>query len=105
MKRKKNSKKVHKNKIFRKKAYKTYKRSRIGGVIDWSKAQTSPGTPKKKSSPSSASASAPASSRSPKKGSFKASVSSQHLIFNPNSTSKMLMIFKKALTEHIMYFL
>ena len=87
MKRKKNSKKVHKNKIFRKKAYKTYKRSRIGGVIDWSKTQISPGTPQKKATPSSASAASAASasaasasasasaasSHSPKKGSFKSS--------------------------------
>jgi len=75
MKRKKNSRKVRKNKLFRKRTSKTYKRSRRGGVIDWGKPQTSPGTPQKKATPSSSSssASAAASSRSPKKGSFKSS--------------------------------
>ncbi len=56
MKRKKYSKKVHKNKIFRKKAYKTYKSSRSpshrlhrGGAIDWGRAQSkTPGSPKQK---------------------------------------------------------
>ena len=61
MKRKKNSKKVHKNKLFRKRAYKTYKRghsihrirrSHIGGEIDWGKAQSIvPGSPQKKVTP------------------------------------------------------
>lgn len=75
MKRKKNSIKVRKNKLFRKRTSKTYKRSRRGGAIDWGKPQTSPGPSPKKATPSSASASASAaaSSHSPKKGSFKSS--------------------------------
>ena len=73
MKRKKNSRKVRKNKLFRKRTSKTYKRSRRGGAIDWGKPQTSPGTPQKKATPSSSSASSSASSHSPKKGSFKSS--------------------------------
>ncbi len=79
MKRKKNSRKVHNNKLFRKRKSKTYKRSRRGGVIDWGKPQTSPGSPKKKATPSPASSSSSSSSSSsasssrssPKKGSFK----------------------------------
>ena len=80
MKRKKNSRKVRKNKLFRKRTSKTYKRTRRGGAIDWGKPQTSPqkkATPLSSSSSASAaasaSASAAASSRSPKKGSFKSS--------------------------------
>ena len=48
MKRKKNSIKVRKNKLFRKRTSITYKRSHIGGAIDWGKPRTSPGSPKKK---------------------------------------------------------
>ena len=77
MKHKKNSIKVRKNKLFRKRTSKTYKRSRRGGAIDWGKPQTSPGPSPKKATPSSSSASSSssssASSHSPKKGSFKSS--------------------------------
>ena len=66
MKRKKNSRKVCKNKLFIKQTSKTYKRSRRGGVIDLGKPHTSP---QKQVTPSSAST----SFRSPKKGSFKSS--------------------------------